>query len=115
MQKASKASPISKDTLIEFSEKMFGGLVKGVVDVRQRVVLFDAEMHVDLEQALLEACSNQQDLWGINVYPEEKGEDFLEFDSMINIRPNQGNKTRGVEDPEIQKQIRDIVTESVSI
>ena len=49
------------------------------------------------------------DLWGFNLYPEMDGEDFLEFDSLINIRPNQGNRSRGVEDPAIQEKIKDII------
>lgn len=61
----------------------------------------------------MENGSKQDVLWGINLYPEESDENFLEFDSMINIRPRQGNKSRGVEDIEIQKRIRDIVSKLV--
>ena len=35
--------------------------------------------------------------------------DALEFDSLINFRPNQGNRSRGVEDPAIQEKIKEIV------
>lgn len=51
----------------------------------------------------------QESLWGINLYPEADDEDFLEFDSLINIRPSQGNRSRGVEDEEIREKIRRIV------
>lgn len=104
---------ISKTELTEMSGKMFGGLVKGVVDVEKGIMAVDAELHADLEALLLEKGSKQDVLWGINVYPEESGENFLEFDSMINIRPRQGNRSRGVEDIEIQKRIREIVAKLV--
>ena len=53
------------------------------------------------------------DLWGINLYPDRPAEEFIEFDSMINIRPSQGNRSRGVEDAVVQRQIRDIVARLV--
>jgi hypothetical protein len=115
MQYISQTQPIDKQALVPLAEKMFGGLVKGVVDIHRGIMAIDAEMHVDLEQVLLENGSHQEHLWGINLYPQEEGEDFLEFDSMINIRPSQGNKTRGVESEVIQGRIRDIITHSISV
>ena len=113
MEIVTKAKKISKLELIEMSGKMYGGLVKGVVDIEKEIMAVDAELHADLEALLLEKESKQDVLWGINLYPEESDENFLEFDSMINIRPRQGNKSRGVEDIEIQKRIRDIVSKLV--
>src|SRR6266702_7155262 len=92
--------------LSEMAEKMYGNLVKGVVDLKRNMLVVDAEMHADEEQFLLEDSSVQQDLWGVNLYPEKFGtDDFIEFDSMINIRPRQQNMSRGVEDENIRKQI----------
>ncbi len=73
----------------------------------------DASLHSDEESFLLSTGSGQSDLWGINLYPELTGDDFVEFDSMINLRPSQGNSSRGVDDPEIQTQIRDLVNKLV--
>lgn len=87
----------------------FGDMVKGVVDISERKIALDAEMHADLETLLLQEGSQQKNLWGINLYPEMEGEDFLEFDSLINIRPNQGNRSRGIEDPAIQDAIKEII------
>jgi hypothetical protein len=54
--------------------------------------------------------SSQTDLWGVNLYPSQYGQsDWIEFDSMINIRPRQGNRSRGVEDPAAQEKIVAIV------
>jgi hypothetical protein len=43
------------------------------------------------------------------LYPDETGERFVEFDSMINIRPSQGNRSRDVLDPKIREKIIAIV------
>jgi hypothetical protein len=100
-------------TLIELrkmAEDMFGDFVKAVVDVKLNEMVVDAELHADEEAMLLENGSDQIDLWGINLYPELEGSDFVEFDSMINLRPSRGNRSRGVEDPEIRERIQEIVT-----
>ena len=82
----------------------FGNLVKAVVDVGQGVMVVDADMHADEEALLLEHGSRQGDLWGINLYPAEFGTAaFIEFDSMINIRPSQNNRTRSVDDPDARQ------------
>lgn len=88
---------------------MFGDLVKAVVDVKQEVMAVDAELHSDEEAVLLQNGSAQEDLWGINLYPALHGSDFVEFDSMINLRPSRGNRTRGVEDGAIRERILSIV------
>lgn len=104
---------ISADELKEMSEKMFGNLVKAVVDVKNNTMAIDAELHADLETLLLENGSAQSDLWGINLYPELTGDDFVEFDSMINVRPAHGNRSRGVDNIETQKRILEIVNQLV--
>lgn len=91
----------------------FGDFVKAVIDVDRELLAVDAELHSDLEAALLEGGSKQKNLWGINLYPEMQGKEFVEFDSMINMRPSQGNKSRGVEDPETRKKIIEIVTKRI--
>ncbi|MGH9045428.1 MAG: DUF5674 family protein [Acidimicrobiales bacterium] len=85
-------------TLVEMAERMYGDLVKADVDVdvERRVLVVDMELHADGETALLEAGSRQEDIWGINLYPRHfGGDDFIEFDSMINICPRQENRTSG--------------------
>ncbi len=104
---------ISREELAEMSKKMFGNLVKAVVDIEKGTMAVDASLHADEETLLLEDGSKQKDLWGINLYPEIKGEDFVEFDSMINLRPAQGNRSRGVDNVEIQKKILEVVNELV--
>lgn len=103
------SEPFDKKILLELQTHYFGDMVKGVVDVAEKKIALDAEMHADLETLLLESGSRQENLWGFNFYPEMDGEDFLEFDSLINIRPNQGNRSRGVEDPGIRNTIAEII------
>lgn len=104
---------ISKNELSEISKIFFGDLVKAVVDCEKRIMAIGGELHADEEKVLLEYGSRQEHLWGINLYPTQTGDDWIEFDSMINIRPSQGNRSRSIENGEIQTLIRDIVYERV--
>lgn len=91
----------------------FGNMVKAVVDVERGLMAVAAELHADLEALLLQDGSQQQDLWGITLYPDVPGEGFVEFDSMINLRPSQGNASRGVEDAGTRQAIVALVTRLV--
>lgn len=85
-------------------------MIKAVVDVERGLMAIGAELHADEEAALLDDGSRQSALWGINLYPAESGDDWLEFDSMINVRPAQGNRSRGVDDAATREQIRRVVS-----
>jgi hypothetical protein len=104
---------IPRQELARMAAEGFGDMVKGVVDIAREWLALDAELHADLEALLLEEGSRQMDLWGVNLYPEMQGDDFLEYDSMINLRPSQGNRTRGVEDEATRRRIREIVAKRV--
>ena len=105
MQQVTEANPISLDDLRRMAKGRFGDMVKGVVDLRRGILLLDADMHADEEAELLKEGSAQRDLWGINLYPELPETEWLEFDSMINLRPSFGNRTRGVDDQAVQEAI----------
>lgn len=94
---------ITIDELKQMAGKMYGNMVKAVVDIEKGIMAVDGEMHADLEALLLENGSKQEPLWGINIYPELPGKDRIEFDSMINLRPMHKNLSRGVDDPKIQE------------
>ncbi|MEK7142875.1 MAG: DUF5674 family protein [Patescibacteria group bacterium] len=104
---------IIRRELQKMTSKMFGNLVKAVVDIEKEIIAVDAELHSDEEASLLEKGSEQKNLWGINLYPDKRGKDFIEFDSMINIRPSQGNRSRGVDDSKIQKSIVKIINKLI--
>jgi hypothetical protein len=97
---------VTIDELREMAAAGFGDLVKAVVDVERGLMVVDAHLHSDQEAYLLEEGSNQADLWGINLYPDIDSESFIEFDSMINVRPLQGNRSRSVEDQTLRSRIR---------
>ena len=89
----------SLDEIRVLTGARFGAMIKGVVDLERGILLLDADLHADQEASLLADGSRHASLWGINLYPDVAGEDWLEFDSMINLRPSLGNRSRGVDDP----------------
>ena len=103
---------ITLTELATMAARMFGNLVKAVVDLEQELMVVDAELHADQEAWLLARGSRQADLWGINLYPQA-GVDLVEFDSMINLRPSGGNRSRGVDDPARRAKILAIVNKLV--
>jgi len=101
---------ISISALKEMTEKMFGNLVKAVVDVERQIMAVDGELHSDLELLLTENSSKRANVWGINFYPDYFETDkFIEFDSMINIKPQYENRSRGIDDVGIRDKIFKIV------
>ncbi len=104
---------VSLDELNRMAVATFGNLVKAVVDIDRELIAVDAELHSDLEALLLEDGSKQKSLWGINFYPEMQGDEFIEFDSMINMRPSQGNRSRGIENEEIRKKTIEIAAKRI--
>jgi hypothetical protein len=109
MRRVTESNPIGIDELRMLAGQRFGDMVKGVVDLRRGVLLLDADLHADQEAELLAEGSAQADLWGINLYPELPGTDGLEYDSMINLRPSFGNRSRGVDDPSTRAAIAALV------
>lgn len=107
-----------KITLVELralAHEQYGDIIKAVVDAEQGIMGVGGELHVDIQSILIEKEHSRGDTtWGINLYLEKTGDDFIEFDSMVNLKPALGNRSRGVEDLEIQEKIRDIVNRLVA-
>ena len=101
--------PITRVQLKEIAQKRMGDLVKVVVDVEQGIMAIGGELHADEEAFLLERDSKQDNLWGINLYPDLSGPEMVEFDSVINMRPRQNNRNRSVESEELRVKILEIV------
>lgn len=102
-----KQIPLSK--LQEITKRTYGNLIKAVVDTRKKIVAIGGELHADEEALLLEKGSRQEDIWGINLYPFRPKEEWIEYDSIINLRPSLGNLSREVEDAEVRGKIKAIV------
>ncbi|MFH0830649.1 MAG: DUF5674 family protein [Parcubacteria group bacterium] len=93
----------------KLAQETFGVMVKGVVDLRTKVMALGGELHADAEAVLLEGGSRQTDLWGFNIYPDKDRKEWLEFSSLINIRPRQANLSMEVQDELVKKQMAAIV------
>lgn len=109
MRTVTESNTVSLDEIRQMAPLRFGDMVKGVIDIERGIMLLDADLHSDQEAALLAEGSVQQNLWGINLYPELPETDWLEFDSMINIRPSFGNRSRGVDDAGTRERISGLV------
>ena len=106
--------PITRFELHKIAKERFGDLVKGAVDIELGIMSLGGELHIDEEVVLIEQeKSKNENVWGINLYPDKEGEEFIEYDSMINIKPNLGNRTRGVDDPQIKEKIKNIVSKLI--
>jgi len=101
--------PIGLAEVRELARQRFGDMVKASVDIGRGIMAIGGDLHADEEALLLEDGARQADVWGINLYPDESGDAWIEFDSMINVRPSRGNRSRSVEDPSIRLEIRRVV------
>jgi Protein of unknown function (DUF5674) len=113
MRRVTASQTIALDEVRVLAQGRFGDMVKGVVDLARGILLLDADMHADQEADLLADGSRQVDLWGINLYPDMAEGEWLEFDSVINLRPSFGNRSRGVDDPVTQAAIAGFVARVV--
>ncbi len=105
--------PITKSELKKIAQERFGDLVKTVVDVEREIMAIGGDLHADEESILLKNGSLQENLWGINIYPDLSRDEWIEFDSIINIKPNQKNMSRFVEDEKIRRKIIEIVNKLI--
>lgn len=103
-------NPITRFELKKIAQEGFGDIVKAAVDIEQGIMAVGGELHMDEQMLLIDQEGSQQEfVWGINLYPEKQGVDFIEFDSMINLKPSFGNRTRNVDNLEAQNKIVEIV------
>jgi hypothetical protein len=96
---------ISDETLQLLSEDLHG-YIKVVVDIEKNVLTAGGTRHVEGEQVLLASGSKQENLWGGGLDMETLE---IDFDSMINIRPLQGNTSREV----LQEPVRNKMVEVI--
>lgn len=106
---------IQKAELKKIAAEWGGGFVKGVVDVEKSIMAIGGEFHADEEALLIEREESQRkNVWGVNLYPDREGEEWIEFDSLINIRPSQGNRSMSVEDNHTRERIKKVIDGLVS-
>ena len=105
--------PVDEETLRALAGAWHGILVKGAADVVRGVIALGGDWHMDANVRLIEDGSSQEHVWGFNVYPDERGDAAIEFTSLINIRPAQGNRSQELQDEELRTTIRALVARYV--
>ena len=105
--------PIDKETLDVLAKEWHVSLVKGVADISRTIVALGGEWHMDANNLLIENGSEQKNLWGFNLYQKEYGDKAIEYNSLINIRPMQGNRSMEIMDEEIRAAVRKVAALSV--
>ncbi|HBR16815.1 MAG TPA: hypothetical protein DD725_04285 [Deltaproteobacteria bacterium] len=99
---------INRDEFKRLVDEGFKDMVKFTVDVKQRRIAIGGELHADGEQLLLENGSEQKDIWGANYYPGKGEDNCIEYTSLINIRPSQGNNSMEIANEDLRKKIKEI-------
>lgn len=106
---------ISIHEVIRLAEESYGDMVKGVVDIHDEIIVFGGEYHADGESTLLSIGSKQENIWGFNLYPHVPSDRWIEYTSLINIRPRQGNSSYEIRDIHIRNRIHEIVSQKIII
>lgn len=101
------------ETLKKLASAWHETLVKGVADCKREVLALGGEWHIDANNVLLADGSKQEDVWGFNIYPEERGDAAVEYTSLINVRPVQGNRSMELMDEARRLKIRELVKETI--
>ena len=115
MKIVTKSQKVKLNELKNIAQKMYGNLIKAVVDIEKEIMVISGKMHADEEKFLLENGSNQESLWGINLYPDKYPNNWIEIDSIINLRPSQGNFSRMVEDKTLAERIVKIAESLIEV
>ena len=105
--------PVDRETLDALANAWHHTLVKGVADIKTGLVALGGEWHMDANKRLIEEGSQQQNLWGFNLYQNEKGDAAIEYNSLINIRPAQGNRSMEITNEETKIAVRKVAALAV--
>jgi hypothetical protein len=106
-------STISADELKEIGKEFYISMIKGVVDIEKEIVAFGGEYHMDANIILLDSGSKQQDIWGFNIRFDEPKEHWIQYESLINIRPAQNNPSTEVHDQKIRDIMKRIINKKI--
>jgi hypothetical protein len=92
--------------ILEMVAKDLDGYVKVTVDIRKKTLSAGGQLHVDGEKVLMEDGGKQADIWGGGI-DFDTGE--IDFDSTINMRSAQRNKSREVLSLKIRGRMKKII------
>ncbi len=105
---------ISKKELLEIAKDFYIDMIKGVVDIERGILAVGGEYHIDANMVLVKNGSKQQNIWGFNWYFDRISDERIEYVSLINIRPSQGNKTMEVQDAFLRDIMKTIILKYLS-
>ena len=100
-----KKEPFSQEEIEKLKEQ-FEVYIKTVIDIQKRICSAGCDRHFDSERLLLENGSKQDDLWGGGIDLETKS---IDFNSFINIRPQQGNTSNEIQDQNIRTEFKELM------
>ncbi len=101
--------PILLADVKKSAEAWHGDMVKAVADIERGIFALGGEWHMDANNVLIADGSEQKNLWGFNIYPASEGESSLEYISLVNIRPAQGNRGMAIADAAVREAVKAIV------
>lgn len=101
--------PLSSKEVEEFLGKPFSQMIKFVADVQREILALGGGLHAEAEAALLKSGSQQENLWGGNLYPGRSKKERIEYTSLINIRPSAQNNSMEINDTKVRLRIEEIV------
>jgi len=104
---------VSKNELPDIAKEFYVNMVKGAVDVENEIMALGGEYHVDANMVLIEHDSRQDNIWGFNLYLEKESDDWIEYVSLINIRPADGNRSMFIENKQLRDKIKEIINKKI--
>ena len=106
---------INIEEVKKLADSWHGTMIKGTVDVELRRVALGGDYHIESSEILTSSGSKFEDVWGFNIRFEENKDGVLEFDSMVNIKPNFGNRSRGINNQEVIKKATHIIYKFIDL
>ena len=104
---------ISLLELREVAKEFYVTMVKGVLDIEKEIIAFGGEYHADANEILIESGSRQSDVWGFNIYFDRPRDSWIEYVSLINIRPKAGNMEMEIKDNAIRNKMKTIINSKI--
>jgi hypothetical protein len=101
---------LATDIQLSQMSRMFGDYIKLAVDVERGILAGGGESHAECEVALLSVDSRQENIWGagLNLMTRQ-----IEYDSIINIRPSQGNRSMIIQNATIRLRINQLIDQLI--
>ena len=99
-----KSEPFTKEEIKKLRE-LFDVYIKTVIDIERKICSAGADRHFESEKILLGEGSKQSNLWGGGIDIEAK---IIDFNSFINVRPNDKNTSNEIQDPKLRKRFEEL-------